>query len=185
LDPTGLLRNIYEAALAIDSGRKGFATRGKEQEGRISYEKGIALAMTSFQKAQSTADPQAIILAEYTFLSQELQFCEKTDKDSLSSLTKGIQLFDDAFLALKAVEGLHYGVVEQAVSHKKEYRFRGFPKDAFHVACGSHKARLRNVLRSPGIDPIEKSLLKQRFANLSAGQNGYIEKQRKALTNEH
>ena len=47
MDPTGLLRNIYKAALAIDSGRKGFATRGKEQEGRINYEDGIATAMTA------------------------------------------------------------------------------------------------------------------------------------------
>ena len=33
------------------------------------------------------------------------------------------------------------------------------------------------------IDSIEKTLLKQRFTNLSAGQGGYIEKQKKALTN--
>jgi len=58
--------------------------------------------MTSFQKAQATADPQAIILAKYTFLSQGLEFSEKTDKDSLSSLTIAIQSFDDAFLAIKA-----------------------------------------------------------------------------------
>jgi hypothetical protein len=100
----GLIDSIYGAA-AIDSGRKGFATRGKEQEGRINYETGIAVAMASFRKAQATADPEAIILAEYTFLSQELEFCEKTDKDSISSLSKAIRTFDDAFLALKTVEG--------------------------------------------------------------------------------
>jgi hypothetical protein len=37
------------------------------------------------------------------------------------------------------------------------------------------------VLRSPGIDPIEKTLLKQRLANLSTAQGGYVEKQRKAI----
>jgi hypothetical protein len=31
------------------------------------------------------------------------------------------------------------------------------------------------------IDPIEKSLLKQRFANLPAAQNGYVEKQKLAM----
>ena len=36
----------------------------------------------------------------------------------------------------------------------------------------------------PRIDPIEKSLLKQRLANLPSAQNGYIEKQKKALTKE-
>jgi hypothetical protein len=98
LDKTGLISDIYEAVVRIDAGRKGFATRGKEQEGRINYESGIAQALSSFQKAQATADPETIILAEYTFITQELEFCEKTDKDSITSLTKAIRFFDDAFL---------------------------------------------------------------------------------------
>jgi hypothetical protein len=184
LDKAGLLTRITDAALTIDSGRKGFATRGKEQEGRISYERGISVAMTAFKEAQATADPQTMILVEYTFLTQELQFCEKTDKDSLNSLTKAIQSFDDAFLALKAVENsaLYQGA-EITYPHDKDYRVNGYPKDSFHIACGSHKARLKNILRAPGIDPIEKSLLKQRLANLPTAQGGYIEKQEKALTN--
>ena len=72
---------------------QGFATRGKEQEGRISYETGIATIFT-FKEAQSTADPQTIILVEYTFLSQELEFC-KTDKHALKCLTKAVQSFVD------------------------------------------------------------------------------------------
>jgi len=35
----------------------------------------------------------------------------------------------------------------------------------------------------PGIDPIEKVLLEQRFENLSAAQSGYVEKQKKILIN--
>jgi len=181
LDLITLASNIADAATQIDAGRKGFATRGKEQEGRINYEEGIALALSSFQEAQATADPQTIILAEYTFLTQELEFCEKTDKDSLSSLTKAIRFFDDAFLALETVEGLHYEIVDKAIPHDTKYRIKGFPMDAYHIACHSHKTRLKNVLRSPGIDTIEKALLKQRLVNLSAGQDGYVEKQRKAL----
>ena len=178
---TGLINSIITAVSAIDYGRKGFAIRGKEQEGRISYEDGIAKAMSAFQETQITADPQTIILAEYTFLTQEFELCEKTDKDSLTSLTKAIQSFDDAFLAIKAVESSHYEAVEQAIPHSGKYRVNGFPKDAFHIACISHKTRLQNILRTPGLDPIEKALLKQRFVNLSAGQGGYVEKQRKVL----
>jgi len=189
LAATGLLIRIANAAANIDLGRKGFATRGKEQEGRISYEDGIAKALAAFKEASATnvaattADPQTIILVEYTFLSQELQFCEKSDKESLSSLTQALQSFDDAFLALKTVEdsALYQGA-ETTYPHHKDYRVKGgFPKDSFHVACGSHKTRIQNILRAPGIDPIEKSLLKQRLANLPAAQNGYIEKQKKAL----
>ena len=179
--PTGLLNSIYEAAAAIDFGRKGFATRGKEQEGRINYEDGIAKALSSFKEAQTTADPQTIILAEYTFITQELQFCEKTDTDSLSSLTKAIQDFDDAFLALEVVERAGYKEAEKTYPHSGKYRVSGFPMDAFHTASISHKTRLKNILKTPGLDPIEKALLRQRFANISAGQGGYVEKQKKIL----
>jgi len=197
LDPTGLLRNIYEAALRIDSGRKGFAIIGKEREGRINYESGIALAMETFKEAQAAADPETILLAEYTFITQELQFCEKTDKESLSSLTQALQFFDEAFPVLKIVKdktlyqegnlrptgSVEEQAVDKSLSHKREFRFKGFPKDAFHVAFGSHKARLQNILKTPGLDPIEKTLLKQRLANISAGQKKYVEMQGKALGN--
>jgi len=180
----GLVNSIYKAASSIDLGRKGFATKGKAEEGRIFYEEGIAEAFSTFKEAQATADPQTIILVEYTFLTQELQFCDKSDKESFSSLTKALQSFDDAFLALKAVEEGSYIVVEQCTPHDKKYRVGGgFPKDSFHVACGSHKTRLQNILRSPGIDTIEKALLKQRLANLPTAKNGYIEKQKKVLAN--
>ena len=179
---TGLVNNIYNTAATIDFGRKGFAIRGKADEGRISYETGIARALSAFKDAQSTADPETIILAEYTFLAQELQFCEKTDADSLSSLTQAIQSFDDAFLVLKVVEdSTLYKAVDQSLPHNEKYRVKNFPKDSYHIACKAHRTRLKNILRSPGIDPIEKALLKQRYANLATGQKGYVEKQGKAL----
>ena len=184
MDIAGLVYKISDAALAIDYGRKGFAIRGKAEEGRISYETGISLALSAFRDAQSTITPHIIILIEYTFITQELQFCDESDKDSLSSLTKAIQSFDDAFLALKIVEdSTFYQAVEQTYPHDKKYRVSSFPKDSFHIACGAHRTRLQNILRSPGIDPIEKALLKQRLANMSTAQKGYIEKQRKALVN--
>jgi hypothetical protein len=72
LEQAGLVDSITTATASIDFGRKGFATRGKAEEGRISYEEGIAEALTAFKEAQTTADPQTIILVEYTFISQEL-----------------------------------------------------------------------------------------------------------------
>jgi hypothetical protein len=186
LDRIGLINSVYEAAANIDSGRKGVAARGKAEEGRITYELGISNAMTAFQEASATnvaatADPQTIILAEYTFLTQELESCEKSDKESLSSLNKAIHRFDDAFLALQAVEENGYKTAEKAFPHDKDYRVGGYPKDSFHIACSSHVTRIKNMLRTPGIDPIEKTLLKQRLANLPAAQNAYIEKQKQAL----
>jgi len=69
---------------------------------------------------------------------------------------------------------LHYEAVEQAITHYGNAS--GFSKDAFHIACISLKTRLQNVIRSHGIDPIEKALLKQHFANLSARQGRHFEK---------
>ena len=182
MDLIGLVDSITEAEIYIDAGRRGIATRGKAEEGRISFEVGISKALTAFRNAQATIDPQAIILAEYTFISQELQLCDQTDKETKSSLTQAVLSFDDAFLALRIVEdGSLYRGAEQTYPHSQKYRVGGFPKDAFHIACIAHRTRLQNILRAPGIDAIEKALLKQRFTNLSTAQNGYVEKQKAAL----
>lgn len=182
MDIISLANNIYFAAIAIDTGRKGWATKGKEQEGRIAFEEGINVARSAFEKAQTSADPHALILAEYTFICQELQLCSEADDDSLSSLAQAKQSFDDAFLALQTVEDISvYRGADKTYPHHKNYRINGFPKDAFHVACMAHKTRLQNVLRSPGIDLMEKGLLKQRLANLATAQSGYTAKQKKVF----
>jgi len=181
LDKIGLVTRITTATKNIDSGRKGFASRGREQEGRILYEDGIAEALSTFQEAQTSADPQVLVIAEYVFITQEFQLCDKTDKDTINSLTKAIQFFDDAFLALEAVKESGYKTLDKGFPHDRKYRVSDFPKDSFHIACISHKTRLQNILKAPGIDPIEKALLKQRLINLSTAQTGYVEKQKKAL----
>ena len=111
-----------------------------------------------------------------------MQFCGKDDADSLSSLALAIQSFDDAFLALKIVEdSTLYQGAEQTYPHNEKFRVKNLPKDSYHIAFKAHRIRLKNILRFPGIDPIEKALLKQRFSNLATGQKGYIYKQNKAL----
>jgi hypothetical protein len=195
LDRIGLLNNIHVGASNIDEGRKGFAIPGKERQGRISYEDGIALAMAAFQEAQRSADPQTIILVETAFLSQELEFCAKGDIDSRNSLAYAIQAFRDAGppqVAMRSLEAVEdaagYKIAEKThpTDPKKRVhghlRWSGFPADAFHQACSSHKTRLHNILRAPGIEMLEKALLKQRAANMKAAQGAYVEKQRKALS---
>jgi len=178
-----LISKITIAAANIEYGRKGFATRGKAEEGRLSYERGILKALSVFKDAQSTSDPKAIFLIEYTFINQDLQFCDESDTGTISSLTQAIESFDDAFLVLKIVENKDsYRITDISIPRHKDYRVKKiFPKDSFHVACGSHRTRLQNFIRTPGIDPIEKALIKQRMANMITAQNGYIDKQKKVL----
>jgi hypothetical protein len=92
-----------------------------------------------------------------------------------------VQNFDDVFLALKGVEGTGYKIAEQTYPHDNDYRIKGFSKDFFHIAFSSHRSRLQNILKTPELDPIEKTLLKQRLDILSTRQEGYVELQRKAL----
>jgi len=183
LDKVGLVTRIATAAKNIDTGRKGFAIRGKEQEGRLLFEDGISETLSTFQEVQLSADPLTLLLAEYAYLTQELELTPKSDQDATNSLKKAIGLFDDAFLPLEIVDDKAlYQVVEKTYSHDTNYRFKDYPKDAFHVACGSHISRIKNILKTPGLDPIEKALLKQRLANMKTAQKAYLEKQKKALS---
>jgi hypothetical protein len=77
--------------------------------------------MTAFQEAQVSADAQTLILAEYTYLAQELAFCDKTDSDSLNSLTRAIQDFDSAFRVLDVVDDKTlYAAVEKSYPLHKQ-----------------------------------------------------------------
>jgi hypothetical protein len=55
-----------------------------------------------------------------------------------------------------------YILLEKVFSHRPEFRYKGMPKDAFHVACAGHILRIKNILKSPGINLVEKGLLEQR-----------------------
>jgi hypothetical protein len=182
LDRTGLINKILSAVESIALGRNGFATDGEEHKGRIYYEKGITDAAESFDIAHASADPQTIILAELAFLEQELQFCNEADSDTKNSLTQAIQSFRDSLRCLKTVEdrALYQGA-ETTHPTAPKYRIRNLPKDAFHLACIAHRTRIRNALRTPGINMIEKAVLSRRAANMTAAQESYIEKQEKAL----
>jgi hypothetical protein len=182
MDLISFLNNLVFHANEIDIGRKGLATYGEEHEGHVHYEKGIAGVATLFGEAQTTAEPQTIILAELAFLQQEMQFCNEIDTNTKSSLTQAIQSFEDALRCLKTVEdSAGYRSAETTHLSAQKYRIQGLPKDAFHLSCIAHRTRLRNSLRTPGINMIEKAVLNQRAANMTTAQAGYVEKQKKAL----
>jgi hypothetical protein len=126
-------------------------------------------------------DPQTIVLAELAFLQQELQFCEKTDNGTKSSLTQAIQSFEDALRACEAVQEAGYKTAEKTWPRNPKYRFRQMPKDAFHIACISHRTRIQNILKVPGMNMTEKALYQQRFANMTAAQHSYFALQQKRL----
>jgi hypothetical protein len=180
----GLSAEIYASVTAIYQGRQWLDTEGLESEGRVSYKRGLAKGLEAFRSAQSYAadDLQTLFVAEYTFLAQELELCAPQDTKAISSLTKAVQEFDEAFVTLEILQNAEiYKSVEKTYSHRTEFRYKEMPKDAFHVACAGHKTRLDNILRVPGVNLAEKELLKQRYSNMATAQSIYLEKQKKAL----
>ena len=182
MDLAGFLNKLTLYANDIDIGRKGLAIDGEEHKGRINYEKGISGVLASFQTAHAMADPQIFILSELVFLQLELQFCHETDTITKSSLSQAIQSFEDALRCLKIIETPSaYRSAEATHPTTSKYRIQGFPKDSYHVACIAHRTRLQNVLRAPGVNIIEKTLLQQRIKNMTSAQGSYIQKQKNAF----
>jgi len=170
--------------MTIDQGRKWLDTDGLEHDGRLSYRLGLTQAMEAFQNAADKADTdlEMLILAEYTFLTQELSFTDAKDTRASASLSKAIRSFDDAFRALKAVgDPVVYNGAELTHPRDVQYRVKEMPKDAFHVACISHRTRIQNSLSTPGVNMAEKDLLMLRSANMTIAQAAYIKKQKTAL----
>jgi iron uptake system EfeUOB component EfeO/EfeM len=140
--------------------------------------------MESFKETQTDAveDLELLVGAEYTFVSQELNYCTPSDKKTINSLTQAVKDFDEAFLALKIIQkAAHYKILEQGISHRRDYRYNGMPKDCFHVACAGHITRIANALKTPGINLAEKALLEQRLSNIKTAQAVYLQKQKTVL----
>jgi hypothetical protein len=155
-----------------------------EHEGHLNFDRGISGALTAFKESGADGDPQTLVLAESVFLEQELQFCGETAKATRTSLTRAVQEFGDALLAYEAVQDKRYIITEKTFQHSPKQRYQGFPKDSFHLACISHRTRIQNILKVPGMNPIERAVYEQRFANMIVAQNSYLELQKKALDNE-
>ena len=162
MDRIGLLREIYDSVANIDQGRVWLDTVGFEANGRASYRRGLEVAMSSFQSAQANAatDLELVILAEQTFITQELQFCDSSDTQAIASLEQAIKSFDDALRSLEVVsDPVLYSGAEKTYPTGSNHRYKKMPKDAFHIACIAHRTRIGNILRAPGINIAEKQLL--------------------------
>jgi hypothetical protein len=182
LDVTGLLSRITDAVIAIAEGRKGLEIEGSTEAGRVSYRDGLAEAMAVFQEAFEGADARTSILVDHAYVTQERQFCDPRDAAAIGSLTAAAAGFDEALRVLPTVmKTAAYQFVETSYPHDRTYRVSGMPKDAFHVACISHKARLGNTLRTPGLSMTEKAVYQQQRANMGAVQDVYLALQQTAL----
>jgi hypothetical protein len=182
MDLTSFLVNLVDCAVHIDAGRKGLATTGEEPEGHTRFDQGISGALTAFKEAEADGNPQILVLADLDYLPQEVQICGENAKATRTSLTRAIHEFDDALLAFEAVQDSRYVITEKTFQHSPKQRYQGFPKDSFHLACISHRTRIQNILKVPGMNPIERAVYEQRLSNMVTAQSSYIQFQKKIVT---
>jgi hypothetical protein len=176
------LTSILNSVVLLDIGRKNLTIDGFERQGRISFESGLSIATKAFVSAQSSKNPKTIIQAEQLFLKQELQFCDKSNKMTISSLANAIVDFDDAMSCLKIVESpAAYQKAAATYPTRGKYRTSDLPKDAVHTACGGHATRLRNMFSAPGMNANETALYQLRLENITLAKKMYMAKQRTAL----
>jgi hypothetical protein len=174
---------MTQAVERIATGRVELRTQGKTESGRVDFHDGLAKAMEVFTEVEASRDLYLMLLAEYVYIGQELAGSRPEEKDARSSCEAAMQDFDDAFNCLKIVEQpAVYQGAEQSHLHRAKFRYRGMPKDAFHLAYMGHRTRVRNSLRKIGFDPDEQTLLERRMGVFATAQEAYWEKQQAALS---
>jgi hypothetical protein len=184
MEKSGLQSRITNAVSKIAEGRKGLETDGEEHEGRLLFEDGIAKARAIFAEVLASGDVELMLLAEYLFITQELEESEDDEIEGRASAVAALASFDDAFLSLKALEkGAAYQVAEQTYPHNTQYRYKDMPKDAFHIAFIAHKTRLRNSISRMGLSRLDRTLVKERIKAIVTTQEIYFNKQQLAINN--
>jgi hypothetical protein len=169
--------------IAIAQGRVGLATKGSTEEGLAFYQKGLAEAMAVFKEVYVGGDPEAMILVDEAFVAQERICGDPQDAAANGSLAAAAAGHDEALRVLPTVmNAVLYQAVETSYPMDRHYRYKGMPKDAFHIACMGHHARLGNTLRTPGLNLSEKAVYQQRQTNMSAVQGVYLGLQQTALS---
>ncbi|MDR3283603.1 MAG: hypothetical protein LBS97_00290 [Treponema sp.] len=79
MEKIGLGIDMTDAVGFIFRGRLGLITDGQEHEGRLTFESGIRQAHKVFAEARASEDPELMLLAEYTYMSQTLEYATERD----------------------------------------------------------------------------------------------------------
>jgi hypothetical protein len=157
-------------------------TDGSERAGRILFEDGHALLRTAYESAINSGSARNIALAELSIIEQELRDGGSDEKEAMSSGKAAKRAWDDAFLALSAVEqGPAYKIADQIFPHDGDYRYKDMPHDAFHIACKSHITRLKNGMSRFGVPALDRDLVKVRINAIKAIQEIYYTLQKTAM----
>jgi len=97
LEKTGLIADMVAAVASIAAGRSTFEIDGREHEGMVNFKEGMAAAYTLYEDGIQSGDCELMLLAEYTYLSEEAEYSEPDQKGADASAAAALQSFDDVF----------------------------------------------------------------------------------------
>jgi hypothetical protein len=178
----GLNDDIVAAVTIIAQGRRLLYVDGSERDGRIAFENGHALLRAAYEKAVASGSVHDIMLAEYSITQQELDESDADETQNQASAKAMIHEFEAAFKILNRVtDSASYKILDDGFSDKKDFRYKGLPKDAFHVAMLAHLLRLQNSLKPSGIPRLDRQFTKVRYDAIKAIQAIYCGIQEKAI----
>jgi hypothetical protein len=175
--------DVADAVSLIAQGRKKHFEDGKAEEGLQQFKQGSILLKKAFGDVTSTGDVELVLRCEYLFLRHEIAFGRSKEKRARVSAEKALEVIQDAFRVVDVVkDSVAYKSVDKAYPlNNTKWRYKGFPNDAFHIACKSHIARLNNGLSRYGISDIDIDLITMRIDALKAIEDIYCGLQETAL----
>jgi hypothetical protein len=172
---------MFDGVATLAKGRQTLYTEGTEAYGLKLYKEGYEIVFSLFNEAIVSEDAELMLLAEFFYTSGELSASEGNEPVAKSSAQTAVRKFEEAMQALQTVASPNYSLLHRALSTDKAYRHRGMPKDAFHVACLSDMARVRNGLSRMGLSPEDKGIAHKRIELMNAAQDCYCRMQEKTV----
>jgi len=123
-----------------------------------------------------------MFLSEFYYTSCELSASQGSEPVAMKSAQSAVRKFEEGLAALQTViKPEWYQALHIALSTEPSFRYKGMPKDAFHVACMSDIARVRNGLSRMGLSDEDKAIARKRIAVMTGAQDAYIEMQRQSV----
>jgi hypothetical protein len=181
MEKIGLFVEMGKGVSDLAEGRRKLYVKGTEIEGLLQYREGYEVIMSLFKEALASGDPEIMLLAEFFYTASELHESYGNEPVAKSSAQAAVRKFEEALWAVRTVQDPHYGIVHKVFSSERTYRHKGMPKDAYHIACLSDRARVKNGLSRMGLSAEDKGIAFSRVAMLDGAQDAYMGLQNKSL----
>ena len=146
----------------------------------IAYAKGLELTLFALKAINKANELDTIIRAEELLVEQEIELHSIQDPAILPSLKAAVADFVVIKSSVKTVK-VPADYQKAATTYHSKKKVHGVIADGCHEAMNSHITRLGNRMSAVGISIPEKSILRQRQANMRTVKELYIELQQKAL----